>query len=56
MTQPVVRKRVPALGCPECDEPMRLEYNGVRRRPHVSWYCVNARCKDGSRNRLHEGG
>ena len=56
MTQPVVREGVPALRCPECEEPMRREHNGVRRKPHVFWYCVNARCKDGSRNGLYEGG
>ncbi len=56
MTQPVLREGVPALRRPECDEPMRREHNGVRRKPHVFWYCVNARCKNGSRNGLYEGG
>jgi hypothetical protein len=37
---------------------MRREYDGVRNppMPQVFWFCINADCEDGVRNRIYSGG
>ena len=37
---------------------MRREFDGVRNppMPGVFWFCTNADCEDGKRNRLYSGG
>ena len=58
MTTPVAREQVGDLRCPTCGEPMRREFDGVRNppMPGVFWFCTNADCEDGKRNRLYSGG
>ncbi|MCH8205840.1 MAG: hypothetical protein IH956_02425 [Chloroflexi bacterium] len=58
MTTPVVREEAGDLRCPTCGEEMRREFDGVRNppMPTVFWFCVNAECEDGKRNRLYSGG
>ena len=44
--------------CPACGEPMRRELDGMRvpPMPQVFWFCTNAHCEDGRRNKLFRGG
>jgi hypothetical protein len=44
--------------CPTCREAMRREVDGVRvpPMPGVFWFCTNASCEDGKRNRVYRGG
>ncbi len=58
MTQPVIREKTSEMRCPECGRLMRREFDGVRNppMPGVFWFCTNADCADGKRNKIYSGG
>ena len=58
MTTPVTNENANSLPCPRCGASMRREYDGVRNppMPQVFWFCFNADCEDGVRNRIYSGG
>ena len=58
MTTPVTTEHEDRVSCPRCEAPMRREYDGMRSppMPEVFWFCTNAECVDGVRNRIFSGG
>ena len=58
MATPVAREKTEDTTCPKCGQPMRREFDGVRNppMPGVFWFCTNAECGDGGRNRIYSGG
>lgn len=58
MTTPVVREEIAKVNCPACGEPMRREFDSVRKPPlpGVFWFCTNLDCQDGKRNKIYSGG